>query len=201
MAAVGLAERPRAVLVHALWPAGVVRGRVVRELYFAIRSGRTCGQRFRRKGGRRGTARQRRRGGNAAICAGPQNLSQQYPPADVPRHPVFIVGLGGFMLSGENTVYWGIAAAIFTLGEIIYAPGEYMLIDNIAPPGMKASYFSAQALGWLGAAANPMITGIILTNLPHWSLFVIMMAAIIVAWLMILRGMSVKAWCESPKAA
>lgn len=113
----------------------------------------------------------------------------------------FIVGLGGFMLSGENLVYWGIAAAIFTLGEIIYAPGEYMLIDNIAPPGMKASYFSAQALGWLGAAANPMITGIILTNLPHWSLFVIMMAAIIVAWLMILRGMSVKAWCESPKAA
>ncbi|MGT8855966.1 efflux MFS transporter YdeE [Enterobacter sp. 186315] len=104
----------------------------------------------------------------------------------------FIIGLGGFMVSGENLVYWGIAAAIFTLGEIIYAPGEYMLIDNIAPPGMKASYFSAQALGWLGAAANPMITGIILTHMPHWSLFAIMMAAIVVAWLMILRGMSVK---------
>ena len=113
----------------------------------------------------------------------------------------FIVGLGGFMLSGENLVYWGIAAAIFTLGEIIYAPGEYMLIDNIAPPGMKASYFSAQALGWLGAAANPMITGLILTHLPHWSLFVIMMAAIVIAWLMILRGMSVKAWCDAPKVA
>lgn len=105
---------------------------------------------------------------------------------------LFILGLGGFMLSGENLIYWGIAAAIFTLGEIIYAPGEYMLIDNIAPPGMKASYFSAQALGWLGAAANPMITGLILTHLPHWSLFIIMMAAIIAAWLMILRGMRVK---------
>lgn len=104
----------------------------------------------------------------------------------------FILGLGGFMLSGENLLYWGIAAAIFTLGEIIYAPGEYMLIDNIAPPGMKASYFSAQALGWLGAAANPMITGLILTHLPHWSLFIIMMAAIIAAWLMVLRGMRVK---------
>ncbi|MGR5945467.1 efflux MFS transporter YdeE [Enterobacter sp. C4G1] len=104
----------------------------------------------------------------------------------------FVLGLGGFMFSGENLVYWGIAAGIFTLGEIIYAPGEYMLIDNIAPPGMKASYFSAQALGWLGAAANPMITGIILSHLPHWSLFAIMMAAIVVAWLMILRGMSVK---------
>ncbi len=96
------------------------------------------------------------------------------------------------MLSGENLIYWGIAAAIFTLGEVIYAPGEYMLIDNIAPPGMKASYFSAQALGWLGAAANPMITGLILTHLPHWSLFIIMMAAIIAAWLTTLRGMRVK---------
>jgi len=113
----------------------------------------------------------------------------------------FVLGLGGFMFSGSNLIYWGIAAAVFTVGEIIYAPGEYMLIDNIAPPGMKASYFSAQALGWLGAAANPMITGIILTHLPHWSLFAVMMAAIVIAWLMILRGMSVKAWQEDPKTA
>lgn len=106
----------------------------------------------------------------------------------------FLFGLGGFMFSGDNLIYWGLAAAVFTLGEIIYAPGEYMLIDNIAPAGMKASYFSAQALGWLGAAANPMITGIILSSLPAWTLFAIMMLAIVLAWLMILRGMSVKAW-------
>lgn len=29
---------------------------------------------------------------------------------------------------------WGMSAAVFTVGEIIYAPGEYMLIDHIAPP-------------------------------------------------------------------
>lgn len=113
----------------------------------------------------------------------------------------FLLGLGGFMFSGENLVYWGVAAAVFTLGEIIYAPGEYMLIDNIAPPGMKASYFSAQALGWLGAAANPMITGIILTNLPAWTLFAIMMLAVVLAWLMILRGMQVTAWDGELKTA
>lgn len=113
----------------------------------------------------------------------------------------FLLGLGGFMLSGSNLLYWGIASAVFTIGEIIYAPGEYMLIDNIAPPGMKSSYFSAQALGWLGAAANPMITGIILTHLPHWSLFTIMMGAIVIAWLMILRGMNVKAWCKQSETA
>lgn len=106
----------------------------------------------------------------------------------------FLLGLGVFIFSGENLVYWGVAAAVFTLGEIIYAPGEYMLIDHIAPPGMKASYFSAQALGWLGAAANPMISGIILSSLPAWTLFAFMMLAIVLAWLMILRGMSVRAW-------
>ncbi len=63
-----------------------------------------------------------------------------------------------------------------------------MLIDHIAPPGMKASYFSAQSLGWLGAAFNPMFTGLILTHLPHWSLFVILIVAIVAARLMIFRG-------------
>ncbi|KNC90412.1 efflux MFS transporter YdeE [Trabulsiella odontotermitis] len=102
----------------------------------------------------------------------------------------FVLGLVGFMLSGSSLIFWGISAAIFTIGEVIYAPGEYMLIDNIAPPGLKASYFSAQALGWLGAAFNPMITGTILTTLPPWSLFAILMAAIVAAWVMILRGMN-----------
>ncbi|MEF3090987.1 efflux MFS transporter YdeE [Raoultella sp. WB_B2P2-3] len=102
----------------------------------------------------------------------------------------FVIGLGGFILSGSSLLLWGVSAAVFTLGEIIYAPGEYMLIDNIAPAGMKASYFSAQSLGWLGAAFNPMITGAILTHMPHWSLFVVLMVAIIAAWLMIFRGMN-----------
>ena len=56
------------------------------------------------------------------------------------------------MISGENLIYWGIAAAIFTLGEIIYAPGEYMLIDNIAPPGMKALLPLRR---WAGSARRP----------------------------------------------
>ncbi|HHG8774035.1 TPA: efflux MFS transporter YdeE [Raoultella planticola] len=106
----------------------------------------------------------------------------------------FLLGLAGFMISDNSLLLWGVSAAVFTFGEVIYAPGEYMLIDNIAPAGMKASYFSAQSLGWLGAAFNPMITGSILTHMPHWSLFVVLMLAIIVAWLMIYRGMKVRPW-------
>lgn len=80
---------------------------------------------------------------------------------------------------------------MFTLGEVIYAPGEYMLIDNIAPAGMKVRFTFFRPVGWLGAAFNPMITGSILTHMPHWSLFVVLMLAIIVAWLMIFRGMKI----------
>jgi MFS family permease len=113
----------------------------------------------------------------------------------------FVIGLVGFMLAGSNLWFWGMASAIFTIGEIIYAPGEYMLIDNIAPAGMKASYFSAQALGWLGAALNPLATGVILTTLPGWSLFVIMMVVIVLAWLMMLLGMRVSPWQDVKQKA
>ena len=106
----------------------------------------------------------------------------------------FVIGLLGFMISGSQLWLWGLSAAVFTIGEIVYAPGEYMLIDHIAPPGMKASYFSAQALGWLGAAMNPLATGIILTTLPGWTLFAILAAVIVLAWLMMLRGMQVRPW-------
>jgi len=106
----------------------------------------------------------------------------------------FVIGLAGFMLSGDNLWLWGLSTAVFTLGEVIYAPGEYLLIDNIAPPGMKATYFSAQALGWLGAAMNPLLTGVILTTLPSWSLFVILMVTIVIAWLMMLKGMRLRPW-------
>ncbi|EOD2531321.1 efflux MFS transporter YdeE, partial [Escherichia coli] len=79
-------------------------------------------------------------------------------------------------------------------GEIIYAPGEYMLIDHIAPPGMKASYFSAQSLGWLGAAINPLVSGVVLTSLPPSSLFVILALVIIAAWVLMLKGIRARPW-------
>ncbi len=101
----------------------------------------------------------------------------------------FMAGLAGFMLSGDNLLLWGMAAAVFTIGELIYAPGEYMLVDNIAPVGLKASYFSAQQLGWLGGACNPLFTGLMLTWLPPYMLFVVLMAAIALAYLMVVMGM------------
>ncbi|MCS5980837.1 hypothetical protein LNO78_12265 [Klebsiella pneumoniae subsp. pneumoniae] len=94
----------------------------------------------------------------------------------------------------------GISAAIFTLGEVIYAPGEYMLIDHIAPPGMKASYFRPVA-GVAGGGIQPDADGID----PHPSAalvaFVILIVAIVAAWLMIFRGINARPWQpDSPLA-
>ncbi|XNM90268.1 efflux MFS transporter YdeE [Escherichia coli] len=100
----------------------------------------------------------------------------------------FVIGLVGFIFSGNSLLLWGMSAAVFSVGEISYSPGEYMLIDHIAPPGMKASYFSAQSLGWLGAAINPLVSGVVLTGLPPSSLFVILALVIIAAWVLMLKG-------------
>ncbi|RJT24042.1 MFS transporter [Buttiauxella izardii] len=104
----------------------------------------------------------------------------------------FMAGLAGFMVSGDNLLLWGISAAVFTIGELIFAPGEYMLVDNIAPAGLKASYFSAQQLGWLGGACNPLFTGLMLTWFPPSILFVALMVAIMLAYWMVVKGMAVK---------
>lgn len=104
----------------------------------------------------------------------------------------FMAGLAGFMISGDNLLLWGLSAVVFTIGELIFAPGEYMLVDNIAPTGLKASYFSAQQLGWLGGACNPLFTGLMLTWMPPFMLFVVLMGAIMLAYLMVIRGMAVQ---------
>ncbi|XTD80719.1 efflux MFS transporter YdeE [Proteus vulgaris] len=134
---------------------------------------------------------------NAAIVVSLQYIVGKHVTAERLRKLMtlgtlfFMMGLLGFMFAGNNLIFWALAIAVFTLGELIYAPGEYMMIDNIAPLGMKASYFSAQSLGWLGAALNPLASGFILTSFPPISLFAILMAVSALAWYCMIQGMNV----------
>ncbi|CRL59448.1 efflux MFS transporter YdeE [Proteus vulgaris] len=133
---------------------------------------------------------------NAAIVVSLQYIVGKHVTADRLRKLMtlgtlfFMFGLLGFMFAGDNLIFWALAIAVFTFGELIYAPGEYMMIDNIAPLGMKASYFSAQSLGWLGAALNPLASGFILTSFPPISLFAILMAVSALAWFCMIQGMN-----------
>lgn len=133
---------------------------------------------------------------NAAIVVSLQYIVGKHVTAERLRKLMtlgtlfFMLGLLGFMFAGDNLIFWALAIAVFTFGELIYAPGEYMMIDNIAPLGMKASYFSAQSLGWLGAALNPLASGFILTEFPPASLFAILMVISALAWFCMIQGMN-----------
>ncbi|WP_311753373.1 efflux MFS transporter YdeE [Proteus columbae] len=133
---------------------------------------------------------------NAAIVVSLQYIVGKHVTAERLRKLMtlgtlfFMLGLLGFMFAGDNLIFWALAIAVFTFGELIYAPGEYMMIDNIAPLGMKASYFSAQSLGWLGAALNPLVSGFILTAFPPASLFTILMLVSALAWFCMIQGMN-----------
>jgi MFS family permease len=70
---------------------------------------------------------------------------------------------------------------VFTLGEIIVIPAEYMFIDLIAPQHLRGVYYGAQNLCNLGAALGPMLVGF---ALGHWwpgSIFYLLMLSVVLA--------------------
>ena len=100
----------------------------------------------------------------------------------------FIIGLLGFMAAHHSLPVWIIAVAIFSLGEIITIPVEYMFIDFIAPPHMKGSYYGMQNLANLGGAANPVVTGFLLTYTPPATLFIVLILTTLLSLGLFYRG-------------
>ncbi|MDQ0739656.1 MFS transporter [Pseudomonas sp. W4I3] len=83
---------------------------------------------------------------------------------------MFMLGLIGFALS-TSVVWWVVAMAVFTVGEIIVFPAEYMFIDRIAPDALRGMYYGAQNLSNLGAALGPVLCGLVLASLPAHYMF------------------------------
>ena len=92
---------------------------------------------------------------------------------------LFILGLIGFALA-DSLLIWVIAMAVFTLGEIIVFPAEYMFIDNIAPNHLRGMYYAAQNLGNLGAAMGPVLCGLVLATQPAHGIFVMLVLFVMV---------------------
>ncbi|MBF4557361.1 MFS transporter [Pseudomonas sp. p50] len=92
---------------------------------------------------------------------------------------LFMAGVAGFALS-TTLLLWVLSMAIFTVGEIIVFPAEYMFIDRIAPDHLRGMYYGAQNLSNLGAALGPVLCGIVLASYPPPFIFY-MLALFIVA--------------------
>lgn len=86
---------------------------------------------------------------------------------------LFVLGLIGFSLS-HSVLTWCVAMFIFTLGEMIIYPAEYLFVDTIAPEALRGSYYGAQNLAAFGGALSPVICGYLLINASPISMFYVL---------------------------
>ncbi|MCW2270236.1 MFS transporter [Pseudomonas sp. JUb96] len=93
---------------------------------------------------------------------------------------LFLVGLLGFSMA-QSLLAWCLAMVVFTLGEIIVIPAEYMFIDSIAPEHLRGVYYGAQNLSNLGAALGPVICGFALAHLVPVATFYLLIGAVLLA--------------------
>jgi MFS family permease len=105
---------------------------------------------------------------------------------------MFMLGLIGFALS-TSVLWWVLAMAVFTVGEIIVFPAEYMFIDRIAPDHLRGMYYGAQNLSNLGAALGPVLCGLVLASLPAHYMFYMLGAFIVAGGVFYFIGSSLKA--------
>jgi len=71
---------------------------------------------------------------------------------------LFIIGLIGFSVA-DSLLGWCAAMFIFTLGEMIIYPADFLFVDTLAPEALRGSYYGAQNLAALGGGASPVICG------------------------------------------
>jgi len=83
---------------------------------------------------------------------------------------LFAIGLFGFSFA-QTTLAWCAAMFVFTLGEMIIYPAEYLFVDTIAPDHLRGSYLGAQNLAAFGGAMSPVICGYLLINSPAPTMF------------------------------
>ncbi|MEJ1229277.1 MULTISPECIES: MFS transporter [unclassified Pseudomonas] len=92
----------------------------------------------------------------------------------------FIAGLMGFA-HAQAWMAWVVAMIVFTVGEIIIIPAEYLFIDYIAPEDMRGVYYGAQNLSNLGAALGPVLCGFVLSLYAPQAMFHVLSLCVVAA--------------------
>lgn len=113
--------------------------------------------------------------------------SRQLMPWLLAGMALFLAGLLGFSVA-DSLLVWCLAMLVFTLGEIIVIPAEYMFIDSIAPEHLRGVYYGAQNLSNLGAALGPVICGFALAHLVPVATFYLLIGSVLLAALFYYLG-------------
>ncbi|CAM2813260.1 MFS transporter [Paenibacillus sediminis] len=101
--------------------------------------------------------------------------ASQYSPITVLTAGVFCYAAGnvGFGFS-DSWMTFIISMIIFTFGEMLCFPSGNLLVDRIAPDGMRGTYYGAQSFSSLGQFIGPWIGGILLSHYSGRVLFITM---------------------------
>ncbi|MBQ1024725.1 MFS transporter [Micromonospora sp. C95] len=83
---------------------------------------------------------------------------------------LLVAGMVGFALSGPSWQFV-VAMVVFTIGETFIVPAEFAVIDRIAPPDRRGSYFGAQTFAQLGGFVGPFTGGLILAHYGGTAMF------------------------------
>lgn len=86
-----------------------------------------------------------------------------------------VAGLLGFGAS-PLPVVWFAAMAVFTLGEVMLVPSEYLFVDHIAPEALRGTYYAVHNLTALGGAASPMLCGALLAAGGAGAMFAVLLS-------------------------
>lgn len=65
----------------------------------------------------------------------------------------------------NSSTFWGLAISmvVFTIGEILVVPSEYILVDGISNERNRGSYFGAHSFSTIGNFVGPTLGGVMLS--------------------------------------
>lgn len=87
------------------------------------------------------------------------------------RTPLTAITVGSAMYAlgnlgyafADGTVLFVLSMTVFTLGEILTFPSTNLLIDGLAPEGLRGTYYGAQSFSNLGHSLGPWLGGVLLS--------------------------------------
>lgn len=86
---------------------------------------------------------------------------------------LYALGDIGYAVSNGRILFIA-SMVVFTLGEVLTFPSINLLIDRLAPEGLRGTYYGAQSFQSFGSFLGPFIGGVLLTVWNGTALFAIM---------------------------
>jgi MFS family permease len=92
---------------------------------------------------------------------------------------VLALGLGVLAVCGGATAPAVLGVLLISVGEIGVFPAENVVVDELAGPHLRGTYFGAFQLRILGMALGPVVGGALLEHAGGSAMFGVMAAAVL----------------------